>query len=557
MSLYLDAVSILDDGSSSGGSFKSRVYNSKLRSSPAQIYALVTETAKWDILLKEVVENAGLLPLEPKLTPLLSVLLVHDLLLAKRGIAAPSNHPLRLAVEKHKTRIKAEFVKSRVRRQCASVEELKTLIKKEKAFPGEEISAFIPPRWVRINNVVTSVDEQLKTTFSAYKPVHSLSELSASKRQSYYQDPHLPDLLAVPQDSELTSSVAYEKGMIILQDKASCFPAYLLVGGHADQWNGDLIDACAAPGNKTTHLASLLCSGSATRGGSRGCPAQKRFKIFSCDASQSRSKTLQRMVGVAGADKLVSVLPGQDFLALSPDDKRFRNVTGLLLDPSCSGSGIVGRDNTPRLALPITYGSKYARKKRKRPTPSSAPSASPEEYAATKHEETADIDYDRLNKLSNVQTRIIEHAFGFPAAMRITYSTCSIHAQENEIVVSRVLKSQVARRRGWKILPRSEQVEGLRSWKHRGIIPEDSGNGANECWDLTETERQACIRCWPSDPEGTGGFFVAGFVRDCGFDGSDDAVDTVLTDRYGSNEEDKGCGLQLDWESEWEGFSSD
>lgn len=68
MSLYLDAASILDSGSGDGGSFKSRVYNSKLKSSPAQVYALITETAKWDILLKEVVENAGFLPLEPKVS---------------------------------------------------------------------------------------------------------------------------------------------------------------------------------------------------------------------------------------------------------------------------------------------------------------------------------------------------------------------------------------------------------------------------------------------------------------------------------------------------------
>ncbi|OAX85550.1 hypothetical protein ACJ72_00088 [Emergomyces africanus] len=556
MSLYLDAASILDGDSGPGGSFKSRVYNSKLRSSSSQVYALVTETAKWDILLKEVVENAGLLPLEPKLTPLLSILLTHDLLLAKRGIAAPTNHPLRLAVERHKTRIKAEFVKSRVRRQCASVEELKALIAREKTVPGEETLPFRPPRWVRINNVVTSADEQLKTTFSSYKPVNSLLELSASTPQSYYQDPHIPDLLAVPQEAELTSSMAYKKGMIILQDKASCFPAYLLIGSNAEQWTGDLMDACAAPGNKTTHLASLLCSGSAPRGGSGGCPDQRRFGIFSCDASQSRSKILQRMVTVAGADKLVSVLPGQDFLALSPDDKRFRNVTGLLLDPSCSGSGIIGRDDTPHLTLPSTHGPKPWSKKRKRPTSASSPTSQAEAPAA-KPEETADIDHARLLKLSNLQTRIIEHAFSFPAATRVTYSTCSIHAQENEIVVSRALKSLVARRRGWRILPRDEQAEGLRNWKHRGITVEDSRNGAQESWNLTETERQGCLRCWPSDVEGTGGFFVAGFVRDGGLDGNGDTVDTVLTDGEGNTEQDQGGGFELDAESEWEGFDSD
>lgn len=73
MSLYFDAASILTNSSKSGGSFKSRIYNSRLKSPPAQIYALITEASKWDIILKEVIENAGILPLEPKVSIFLSL----------------------------------------------------------------------------------------------------------------------------------------------------------------------------------------------------------------------------------------------------------------------------------------------------------------------------------------------------------------------------------------------------------------------------------------------------------------------------------------------------
>lgn len=70
MSLYYDAATILSSSATDrGGSFKSRIYNSKsLKASPAQIYALVTEASKWDILLKEVIEHAGILALESKVT---------------------------------------------------------------------------------------------------------------------------------------------------------------------------------------------------------------------------------------------------------------------------------------------------------------------------------------------------------------------------------------------------------------------------------------------------------------------------------------------------------
>ena len=67
MSLYYEAASILTD-QSGGGSLKSRIYNdpSKLKSRPAQLYALITETGKYDAFLKEVIDSAGILKLEPK-----------------------------------------------------------------------------------------------------------------------------------------------------------------------------------------------------------------------------------------------------------------------------------------------------------------------------------------------------------------------------------------------------------------------------------------------------------------------------------------------------------
>lgn len=60
MALYYDAAYILEK--SYAGSLKSRIYNSQtLRTSPAQVYALVSETKRWNPELKEVVERSGLL----------------------------------------------------------------------------------------------------------------------------------------------------------------------------------------------------------------------------------------------------------------------------------------------------------------------------------------------------------------------------------------------------------------------------------------------------------------------------------------------------------------
>lgn len=66
MALYYDAASILSSTETSG-SLKSRIYsNTTLKSKPAQIYALISETAKRDVFLKEVLDNTDLLKDEPK-----------------------------------------------------------------------------------------------------------------------------------------------------------------------------------------------------------------------------------------------------------------------------------------------------------------------------------------------------------------------------------------------------------------------------------------------------------------------------------------------------------
>ncbi|KAL4891578.1 S-adenosyl-L-methionine-dependent methyltransferase [Aspergillus ambiguus] len=539
MSLYHDAVSVLL-APAAGGSFKSRLYSSRsLRASPAQIYALIVEAAKWDIVLAEVIDNARILQLEPKLTPLLALLLVHDHLLAKNGIAAPSSHPLRQSIERHKTRLSAEFVKARVRRRCASVAALKDAVRREKAV--RDPAAPVYPRWVRVNNLRSSRDAQLATTFATHTRVASLAALDhpdSPDAHTLLLDPHIPDLLAFPPRADMSTLPAYRRGDIILQDKASCFPAYLLLGDEPDvnAWSGDLVDGCAAPGNKTTHLASLLAKRKAAQ------DDDTHPHIISMDASPLRAKTLQKMVATAGADRTVTVLPGQDFLALDHADPRFRSVAGLLLDPSCSGSGIIGRDDVPRLVLPAdrsatARGKSAARGKKGNPRPVEAdPPATDAGNAEDENElATAHLDPDRLTKLSNLQTRIVEHALGFPAAVRVTYSTCSIHLVENEAVVARVLASDVARRRGWRVLRRDEQPEGLQRWTHRGIRRDPSA--ADLTVDLSDEQLEGCLRCWPGDEEGTGGFFVAGFVRDGPCDEAEEEDD--------DDQEDE----------EWEGFS--
>lgn len=70
MSLYYDAAPLLLPQSNQAGSLKSRVFGSKgHKSSPKQIFALVSEASKWSSVLSEVIEKSQLLQLERKVRP--------------------------------------------------------------------------------------------------------------------------------------------------------------------------------------------------------------------------------------------------------------------------------------------------------------------------------------------------------------------------------------------------------------------------------------------------------------------------------------------------------
>ena len=126
----------------------------------------------------------------------------------------------------------------------------------------------------------------------------------------------------------------------------------------------------------------------------------------------------------------------------------------------------------------------------------------------------------------------------FASAHKITYSTCSIHFEENEGVVFQALASSIAKERGWSILKRDAQVEGMKKWHRRGVWEDEKLEV-----DVDESSKsdvlEACIRCDKGTEEGTMGFFVAAFVRD----GSEDP--TRITDAVIAGDE------------EWNGFSGD
>jgi len=125
-------------------------------------------------------------------------------------------------------------------------------------------------------------------------------------------------------------------------------------------------------------------------------------------------------------------------------------------------------------------------------------------------------------------------------------------------VVVKALCSPAARERGWRVLRRDEQVDGMRRWHRRGslgtcrsILDEKDDTVKLSAEEIAE----ACIRCEKGSEDGTMGFFVAGFVRDAvpesnGYDTEDDA----RTIESGADIVASGIANDDDSEEEWNGF---
>ncbi|KAF8470889.1 S-adenosyl-L-methionine-dependent methyltransferase [Kalaharituber pfeilii] len=556
--IYTEAAEILLAHKS--GSLKSYIYSSNnaissknSRASPARLYALIMETLKYQDILNEVLKNSGLLAIEKKLHPTLAILLLHDHLLLRPGkdsIALSTAHPLRAAILKHKARLSAELTRARIRRGFATIEALKEALK------SEEKASLNIVRWVRVNTLKSTIEAILNTSpFDTFTKVETLQELLQSKRgdgnqKLYHIDKHIPNLLAFPVSLTqlLTNHHLYTTGALILQDKASCFPAHIL-NPHPGSF---VVDACAAPGNKTTHLAAILTS---------TCDSHGKGKITAFERDPRRSQILSKMVNKAGADRIVEIHNATDFLKSDPrTDPHLGYTTHLLLDPSCSGSGITAREkleSSIAIFRPLEIVDRKS-KKRKRPITPSIEPENEQQFTAVSNEDASALE-TRLKTLSTFQLTLLLHALSFPHAKRVTYSTCSIYAQENEHVVVEALLSPIAKERGWTI---DSQLEMLTGWQRRGLRDEvqkkaeevlnDNKPGSTKSLDETwiEEVRKGCVRC--TEDDATGGFFVACFIREVATENSEEPP---LYESAAKEIESEG-NSEGTYE-EWEGFGDE
>ncbi|KAK0175277.1 hypothetical protein PV327_009038 [Microctonus hyperodae] len=365
--LYKAASNIVKRVVEDGESLKQLIYNQNHPNIKA-IYALATTTLQHATELNEIVRKTNLFFKEPRFDPWLARVLISELFWGKRSLKANAI-PIQIVL-KYENELREELKKIDETTRNSS-----TIINKA-----------AKPRYVRINTLKITVDEAINNFYNEGYTLLSqsknyeefLAKLHELTEYTYIQDFHMSELFAFAPGTQFHNYPGYISGAIVLQDKASCLPAHLL----NPPPNSVVLDMCAAPGMKTTHLAAKI---------------QNNGIIYSVEMNARRYNVLCNQIESTNATCVKTI--NADAMTLTCNN--CPDVEYILVDPSCSGSGMerLECDNTDGKCAPL-----------------------------------------RLKSLQSFQVMLLRHALlNFPNVKRVVYSTCSIYPEENEMVVDEIL----------------------------------------------------------------------------------------------------------------------
>ncbi|MDO4280854.1 MAG: 16S rRNA (cytosine(967)-C(5))-methyltransferase RsmB [Peptococcaceae bacterium] len=160
--------------------------------------------------------------------------------------------------------------------------------------------------WIRVNTLKASPDDvAAKLEFLGV---------------DFMQHPQLPEAFKISSLQPLQNSDLFKKGQVIVQDLSAMLPAVVL----NPQKNQRILDMCAAPGGKTTHLSAIM---------------NDSGEIFACDIHSHRTGLIEENAKRLGTKNITCLT--EDATALPV---QFHHAfDGILLDAPCSGLGVLNR----------------------------------------------------------------------------------------------------------------------------------------------------------------------------------------------------------------------
>ncbi len=266
--------------------------------------------------------------------------------------------------------------------------------------PGSEIDEFAkavnerrPWLGLRVNSLKATVDELVREVEKYATEV---------------------ELSRVPGHIRYRGSLPYSRfkplleGKAVPQDEASAAAGIIL----APREGETVVDLCAAPGGKTTHLAELM---------------KLRGRVVAMELYADRMKRLVTLAVRTGTYTAIEPVLGD---ALRASRLIHRPVDGVLLDPPCSSTGAIAKHPEARWRLTE----------------------------------------EALARLAERQWRMLQEALKLlPPGGRLLYTVCSVMPEEGEYLLQRLLETERV-----ELIPlrgpydESPLLPGtMRAWPHR------------------------------------------------------------------------------------------
>ncbi|MGI2327238.1 16S rRNA (cytosine(967)-C(5))-methyltransferase RsmB [Planococcus sp. YIM B11945] len=253
-----------------------------------------------------------------------------------------------------------------------------------------------PEQTVRVNTVRATVEEVI--------------DMLESEGLEATPSKWVPESLIIT-NGQPARTATFEKGFITIQDESSMLPAYALQA----KPGMNVLDMCAAPGGKTTHIAEKM---------------NNEGTLVAIDLHAHKVKLIEETAARLG-HTIIETAVGDSKLSVERfGEKRFDRI---LVDAPCSGLGVIKRK--PDI--------KYTKKQ--------------EDF-----ERLQDIQVDLLAQAAQV---IADDGI-------IVYSTCTIDSVENRGTAERFLKEHPEMEKVQVVLP---ETLGVKNSGFVQIFPQDFG----------------------------------------------------------------------------------
>lgn len=239
------------------------------------------------------------------------------------------------------------------------------------------------------NNTIEEVEEICKNLNLKPEIIIRINKLKTTKEEiikklkdtkiEYREITDMEDFLVLNKVKNIENLSLFKDGLFTVQDASAGLTAIVL----NPQENDNVLDACSAPGGKTTYIAELM---------------HNKGKIEAWDIHEHRTKLVDK-----NAERLGIKIINTDVKNSAEYEEKYKEkFDKILLDVPCMGIGVIKRK--PDI--------KWQRKK------------------------------EDIEEISNLQRKILENCSKYlKRGGYLVYSTCSILKEENEDVVNDFIKN--------------------------------------------------------------------------------------------------------------------